>query len=116
MLSVLLVHAKKGVAGQGGKSMADSMSLQPLHSSNKTHSYLRAYMREIAVSFIDSCVSQTVLCPCPGSSHLVHPFIRCSRAFSSELTEIHLDVAVPALVNLSLCPPPIGITPWSWCR
>jgi hypothetical protein len=48
-----------GVAWQGvggGKGVKESMGSLQAVQSNKTFSYLRAYMREIAVSFIDSYV------------------------------------------------------------
>lgn len=40
----------------GGKGVNESMGSLQAVQSNKTFSYLRAYMREIAVSFIDSYV------------------------------------------------------------
>lgn len=40
----------------GGKGVKESMGSLQAVQSNKTFSYLRAYMREIAVSFIDSYV------------------------------------------------------------
>lgn len=40
----------------GGKGVTESMGSLQAVQSNKTFSYLRAYMREIAVSFIDSYV------------------------------------------------------------